>query len=137
MLLWHRGNDEIGSLIARRKYDRAEKILRRLLTKEPESVHLRQRLADLLILKGDSIEGLKVLDRLAMEFDRQGFLDKSLAVIKKMRRILPDHGGLARRAMELEARREGLVWEQLRSHAPAPVESARALGFGGSVKSHA
>ncbi|MCP4659401.1 MAG: cyclic nucleotide-binding domain-containing protein [bacterium] len=81
---------DIDRLIARGKYAKAIKLLRRLLRKRPESVQLRQQLADSLARHGDSAEAVLLLDRLVDEFANAGFVAKAIALLKKMQRIDPE-----------------------------------------------
>lgn len=81
---------DVDRLIARGKYAKAIKLLRRLLRKRPESVQLRQQLADTLARNGDRAEAVLLLDQLVDEFVNAGFVAKAIAVLKKMQRIDPE-----------------------------------------------
>ncbi len=81
---------DVNRLIAKGKYAKAIKLLRRSLRKRPDSVQLRQQLADALARHGDRIEAVRLLDQLVDEFAGAGFVAKAIAVLKKMQRIDPE-----------------------------------------------
>lgn len=90
MLHWINTRDrDIGWLIAKKQYRKACQVLRRQLARAPRSVHLRQRLADVLLLEKKNLEAMRILGRLAEELAADGFQNKAVAVLKKMQRINP------------------------------------------------
>jgi len=107
-------DEDVGTLIARQKYRRAIKVLRSELQERPENVYLRQRLADVLALHGETAEASQMLGRLVDEFAEAGFTAKAIAVVKKMQRIAPQ-------STEVEERLAELI--EKRSPSPAPASA--------------
>ena len=127
MLSWFGGEDDVGILINKRKYGRAAKVLREQLKEKPDDVHARQRLADVLVLNGDSSGGLKILNEMVDEFAEAGFDAKAIAVLKKMQRIDPDRREIEKKLAQLIKRRDKGVWERVETMAvqkPDAVEDA-------------
>lgn len=87
MLKWWQGDQDVYSLIARKNYPKAIKLLERELRKAPRSIHLRQLLADVLTLQGERRRAISVLEPLVDEFTAAGFVPKAIAVLKKIQRI--------------------------------------------------
>lgn len=113
MLSWFGGEDDVGILINKKKYPKAIKVLREQLAQRPDNVHLRQRLADVLVMAGDGDEALKILDNMVDEFAEKGFDAKAIAVLKKMQRIDPDRRAIEEKLTGLIKRRDRGVWERL------------------------
>jgi cAMP-dependent protein kinase regulator len=113
MLSWFGGEDDVGILINKKKYGKAIKVLRQQLEDRPGDVHLRQRLADVLVLDGDSGGALEILDKLVDELAEEGFDAKAIAVLKKMQRIDPDRREVEEKLTGLIKRRDRGVWERL------------------------
>ena len=113
MLSWFGGEDDVGNLINRKKYRKAAKVLREQLAERPDNVHLRQRLADVLVLDGDSGGALEILDTMVDEFAEQGFDAKAIAMLKKMQRIDPDRRDVEDKLTGLIKRRDRNVWERV------------------------
>lgn len=113
MLSWFSGEDDIGNLINRKKFSRAVKILRQQLAGRPDDVHLRQRLADVLVLDGDTHGALGILDKMVDEFVGGGFDAKAIAVLKKMQRIDPSRGEIEEKLAGLIKRRDRDVWQKI------------------------
>lgn len=76
-------------LIARGKYAKALEILEEQLAKEPKSVHLRQRVADTMVMAGMFEDAVQILLRLSDDFAKNGFAAKAVAILKKIDRISP------------------------------------------------
>ncbi len=111
MRSWLGGGDDVGILINKKKYRKAVKVLRQQLDQRPDNVHLRQRLADVLVLAGDGGGALKILDRMVDEFAGEGFDAKAIAVLKKMQRIDPERREVEEKLTGLIKRRNRGVWE--------------------------
>ncbi len=111
MLSWFGGEDDVGILINKKRYRKAAKVLRQQLEERPVDVHLRQRLADVLMLAGDGGGALKILDKMVDEFAEEGFDAKAIAVLKKMQRIDPDRREVEEKLTRLIKRRGAGVWE--------------------------
>jgi cAMP-dependent protein kinase regulator len=77
------------ALIARGKYAKALEILEGQLAKAPTSVHLRQRVADTMVMAGMFEDAVQILLRLSDDFAKNGFAAKAIAILKKIDRIAP------------------------------------------------
>ncbi len=82
-------NTDVGDLIAKKHYSRAAKVLKSRIEKEGAKAQLRQQLADVLILDGKKAEAMPILESLADEYAREGFVAKAIAVFKKIQRLDP------------------------------------------------
>ena len=89
MLSWL-GTKDVNQLIARGQYGKAVKVLEEQLREDPDSVHLRQMLADVLARDGQKRRAVEVLESLVQEYSQEGFLTKAIAVVKKVQRIDPE-----------------------------------------------
>ncbi len=112
MLSWFGGEDDVGILINKKRYPKAIKVLREQLAERPDDVHLRQRLADVMVLAGDGPGALRILDKMVDEFAEDGFDAKAIAVLKKMQRIEPDRHDIEEKLTGLIKRRDRGVWER-------------------------
>lgn len=90
MLSWLQGKQDVNHLIAKGQYPKAIKILEKHLRAEPDSVHLRKMLADVLERDGQKRRAVEVLEGLVQEFSTEGFVTKAIAVLKKIQRIDPE-----------------------------------------------
>jgi hypothetical protein len=79
----------VGEMIARKKYDEAIEALRGRLVIERNSTPLRMQLADVLILAGRGQEAVPVLIRLADEFANEGLVARSMAILKRVQKLVP------------------------------------------------
>ncbi len=122
MLSWLGGEDDVGILINKKRYPKAIKVLREQLAVRPENVHLRQRLADVLVLAGDGDGALKILNKMVDEFAEEGFDAKAIAVLKKMQRIDPERREIEEKLAGLIKRRDRGVWERV-GNAELPGET--------------
>lgn len=115
MLSWLRGSDDVNALIQKRQYARAVKVLEGQIREDPDSVFLRQQLADVLVRKGDRSRAIEILFGLVDDFAAKGFVAKGLAILKKIQRIDPD--------TEIADRLNLLVQERESSRAPGMVRA--------------
>jgi len=90
MLGWLQGKQDVNRLIAKGQYPKAIKILEKHLKGEPDSIHLRKMLADVLERDGQKRRAIEVLEGLVQEFSGDGFVTKAIAVLKKIQRIDPE-----------------------------------------------
>jgi hypothetical protein len=81
--------DDVPGLIARGKYDKALEMLEEQLRQEPTSVHLRQSVADTMVMAGRKEDAVQILLRLSDDFARDGFAGKAIAILKKIDRFAP------------------------------------------------
>lgn len=81
---------DVGDLIARKKRTKAIEALRaQLLRSGTPRAQGRLQLADLLVQAGRGAEAVPILLGLADEFARDGFVAKSVAVLKRIERVEP------------------------------------------------
>jgi len=90
MFGWNESTTKINTLIQKKKYPAAIKLLYMELEKSPNSHFHRQQLANLLVKVGKEISAMKLMNELAEEYSQSGFLTKALAMYKQMQRIKPD-----------------------------------------------
>ncbi len=124
---WFSGADDVGILINKKKYRRAVKVLHQQLARRPGDVHLRQRLADVLVLAGDGSGGLEILSKMVDEFAQGGFDAKAIAVLKKMQRIDPERREIEGMLTGLIKRRNLGVWGD--APVPKPVAPQAPSGL--------
>lgn len=95
------------ALVLRGELDRAEEALREGLRESPESLPLREHLANLMLQAGRSAEAAPLLDELATSFAKAGQQGRAIAALKKLARVdpsaLPEAG---RRIAELARQRD-------------------------------
>ncbi len=94
MLSWLQGDQDVYALIARKNYPKAVKLLRQQLRKKPQSVHLRQLLADVFTQTGEREQAIGILEPLVDEFVAEGFMAKAIAMLKKIQRIDPERSDI-------------------------------------------
>ncbi len=108
MLSWLQGDQDVYALIARKNYSKAAKLLKQQLRKNPNSVHLRQLLADVLTRLDERRQAIGILEPLVDEFVAEGFVAKAIAMLKKIQRIDPERSDIeARLAALIEGRDAG------------------------------
>jgi hypothetical protein len=81
--------DDVPGLIARGKYERALEMLEEQLREDPSSVHLRQSVADTMMMAGRKEDAVRILLRLSDDFAADGFAAKAIAILKKIDRFDP------------------------------------------------
>jgi hypothetical protein len=85
--------DSVPALIARGRYERALALLELQLEGDPTSVHLRQAVADLMLMTGKKDAAIEILVRLSEDFARAGFAAKAVAILKKIERFSTERTG--------------------------------------------
>ena len=108
-LSWVSGKkpDDVPGLIARGKYDRALEMLEEQLQQDPTSVHVRQSVADTMVMAGRKEDAIQILLRLSDDFARDGFAAKAIAILKKIDRLAPGRTDVYRKlASELPRKEE-------------------------------
>ena len=101
MLDWFGTEATVPELIQRKKYDKAERLLRKEFEAGRRDVELRLQLADVVALAGRGAEALPIYSGLADELGRAGHAARAIAVLKKMERIDPGRGDVAQRLAAL------------------------------------
>lgn len=81
--------DAVEQAVAQGHYPKAIKELEKRLAEEPTSVYLRQRLAEVLEIDDQVDRAVSLLLELVDELAEGGFIARSLALLKKVRRMAP------------------------------------------------
>ena len=81
--------DAVEDAVAKGHYPKAIRELEKRLADEPSSVYLRQRLAEVLELDDQVDRAVLLLLELVDELAEGGFVARSLALLKKVRRMAP------------------------------------------------
>ena len=122
MLDWFGGEASVSDLIQRKKYDKAEQLLRKEFEAGRRDAALRLQLADVIALAGRGKEAVPIYIGLADEFGRAGHAPKAIAILKKIERLSPGRGEVADRLAALIGDRgAGAAPAAARSSAPAPA----------------
>ena len=90
MFGWNENTTQINSLIQKKKYEEAVKLLRGELQKSPDSTFVMQQLANTLAKTSQVKEALQIMNQLAGKFSLEGFLGKALSMYKQMERLHPN-----------------------------------------------
>lgn len=110
-MFW-RNDDDIEGLIAKKKYSKAEKLLRKEVAEDRNNFFRQQQLADVLAKTGEVKESVQILSRLVEDFAKRGFMTKAIATCKKLQRIKPDLEGLDEKVATLIQRRAAFEAEE-------------------------
>jgi cAMP-dependent protein kinase regulator len=123
VLDWFGGEASIPELIQRKKYDKAERLLRKEFDAGRRDPQLRLQLADVIALAGRGVEAVPIYIGLADEFARAGHAPKAIAILKKIEKVSPGRGGVADRLAALIGDRGAgaAAVEPSPEAAPAPV----------------
>ncbi len=92
--------------VARKEYDRAIKLYRERLSKQPHNLNLRLAFSDALWLAGHGEEAIQELIHLANLFTEQRLIVKAIAVYKKILRLRPGMVEIEQSLMKLSGKRE-------------------------------
>jgi hypothetical protein len=101
VLDWFGGEATVPELIQRKKYGKAERLLRKEFEAGRRDAELRLQLADVIALAGRGGEAVPIYIGLADELARSGHAPKAIAVLKKLERIAPGRGDVADRLAAL------------------------------------
>jgi cAMP-dependent protein kinase regulator len=101
VLDWFGGEATVPELIQRKKYDKAERLLRKEFEGGRRDATLRLQLADVIALAGRSKEAVPIYIGLVDEFARSGHAPKAIAILKKIDKISPGRGEVAKRLATL------------------------------------
>lgn len=110
--------------VARKEYDRAIKLYRERLAKQPDNLNMRLALGDALWMAGHDEKAIQELSNLAKIYTEQGFMVKAIAVYKKILRLRPGMPEAERSLMELSGKQED-VPSPKPSPAPEKVQSEK------------
>lgn len=101
MLEWFGGEATLSELIQKKKYDKAERLLRKEFDAGRRDASLRLQLADVIALAGRSKEAVPIYVGLADEFARGGHAPKAIAILKKIEKLSPGRSDVANRLAAL------------------------------------
>jgi cAMP-dependent protein kinase regulator len=101
VLDWFGGEASVSDLIQRKKYDKAERLLRKEFEAGRRDADLRLQLADVIALAGRGAQAVPIYIGLADEFARAGQAPKAIAILKKIERAEPGRGDVAGRLAAL------------------------------------
>jgi hypothetical protein len=101
VLDWFGGEATVPELIQRKKFDKAERLLRKEFDAGRRDASLRLQLADVIALAGRSKEAVPIYVGLADEFARSGHAPKAIAILKKIDKISPGRSDVANRLAAL------------------------------------
>lgn len=95
------GGESIDALILHKDYDRAAELIAKQLGGNDKNERLRLQLAHVLTLAGERNEAIGVLDTLADDLARDGFVTKAVAVLKKIQKLDSGRSGVDERLASL------------------------------------
>jgi cAMP-dependent protein kinase regulator len=101
VLEWFGAEATIPDLIQRKKYDKAERLLRKEFEGGRRDAALRLQLADVIALAGRGAEAMAIYSGLADELARGGHAARAIGVLKKMELLAPGRGDIADRLAAL------------------------------------
>jgi cAMP-dependent protein kinase regulator len=129
---WFSKEANINDLIMQKRYDQAAALIAKALGANKKNERLRLQLAHVLTLAGERDDAIGVLDTLADDLARDGFVTKAIAVLKKIQKLDPGRSNVDERLAALiegEAPASGGTWMDTSPQAeiaidigePAPV----------------
>jgi hypothetical protein len=86
---WFSKEASINDLIVQKRYDEAADLISKELGGNKKNERLRLQLAHVLTLAGERNDAIGVLDTLADDLARDGFVTKAIAVLKKIQKLDP------------------------------------------------
>jgi cAMP-dependent protein kinase regulator len=100
---WFKGSRDfdINDLILNKQYDQAAELISKALGANKKNERLRLQLAHVLTLAGERNDAIGVLDNLADDLARDGFVTKAIAVLKKIQKLDPGRSGVDERLAAL------------------------------------
>jgi len=97
------GSQDPSAYVAKRDYPRAIALYRSQIAAQPDNYLLRHKVADVLCMAGREKESLSDYAAAADGYAREGFLIKSVAILKKMQKIDPSNAAVEAKLSELSA----------------------------------
>ena len=110
---WFSKETNINDLIKQKRYDQAAELIAKELGANKKNERLRLQLAHVLTLAGERNDAIGVLDTLADDLARDGFVTKAIAVLKKIQKLDPGRSNVDERLAALiggEAPAAGGTW---------------------------
>ncbi len=101
MLQWFGGEATVPELIQKKRYDKAEAMLRKEFEAGRRDASLRLQLADVIAMSGRSREAVPIYIGLVDEFARSGHAPKAIAILKKIDKVSPGRSDIANRLAAL------------------------------------
>jgi cyclic nucleotide-binding protein len=101
VLDWFGGEATVPELIQKKRYGKAERLLRKEFEAGRRDAALRLQLADVIALAGRGQEAVPIYVGLADEFARSGQAPKAIAILKKIEQLSPGRGDVANRLAAL------------------------------------
>ncbi|MDE3244701.1 MAG: tetratricopeptide repeat protein [Acidobacteriota bacterium] len=106
---------EADKLLAAGRIDKAIEEYRKLLDDNPKDLPLMNRIGDLCVQAKRVGEAIDIFKRLGMTYERDGFTQKGIAVLKKATRLAPDDLDMSGRLADMY-RQVGMVKDALQVH---------------------
>lgn len=106
---------EADKLLAAGRVDRAIEEYRKLLDDNPKDLPLMNRIGDLCVQAKRIGEAIDIFKRLGMTYERDGFTQKGIAVLKKATRLAPDDLDMSGRLADMY-RQVGMIKDALQVH---------------------
>ena len=123
MISWLSAKGEsVEALIAQKKYDKAIEVIKVQLKESPKNSRLRLQMGDVLAMAQRTERAVKIMLELAEEFANEGFIPKSIAVLKKVQRLDPARTGVEEKLADLVQRKTQTIPSTTASHSPAATQ---------------
>ena len=106
---------EADKLLAAGRIDKAIEEYRKLLDDNPKDLPLMNRIGDLCVQAKRVGEAIDLFKRLGMTYERDGFTQKGIAVLKKATRLAPDDLDMSGRLADMY-RQVGMIKDALQVH---------------------
>jgi tetratricopeptide (TPR) repeat protein len=106
---------EADKLLAAGRVDKAIEEYRKLLDDNPKDLPLMNRIGDLCVQAKRIGEAIDLFKRLGMTYERDGFTQKGIAVLKKATRLAPDDLDMSGRLADMY-RQVGMIKDALQVH---------------------
>ncbi len=106
---------EADKLLAAGRIDKAIEEYRKLLDDKPSDLPLMNRIGDLCVQAKRIGEAIDLFKRLGMTYERDGFTQKGIAVLKKATRLAPDDLDMSGRLADMY-RQVGMIKDALQVH---------------------
>lgn len=106
---------DADKLLAAGRIDKAIEEYRKLLDDNPKDLPLMNRIGDLCVQAKRIGEAIDLFKRLGMTYERDGFTQKGIAVLKKATRLAPDDLDMSGRLADMY-RQVGMIKDALQVH---------------------
>ncbi len=106
---------EADKFLAAGRIDKAIEEYRKLLDDKPSDLPLMNRIGDLCVQAKRIGEAIDLFKRLGMTYERDGFTQKGIAVLKKATRLAPDDLDMSGRLADMY-RQVGMIKDALQVH---------------------